>query len=529
MSAVKNILFIMCDQLRADYLSCMGHPRLETPNLDDLAARGTLFTRAYCQSPVCGGSRMCFYTGRYAFTHGATWNGVPLSVGERTLGDYLRPLGTRVAVLGKSHVAVDLAGMARLGVRADSPQGILARQGGFEPYERDDGVWGKSDSGHPDHAYNKYLRSQGYNSPNPWHDFANSAEGPNGEILSGWQMRNCHLPARVAEEHSETAYLTNRAMDFIAETGDAPWCLHLSYIKPHWPYMAPAPYHETYGGNDVPPANRHPKERDNMHPVFALYAQRWDSQTFADDRMRAHVIPAYMGLVKQIDDHIGRLVAFLERQGRMDDTMIVFTSDHGDFLGDHWLAEKEAFFEEGIRIPMIVYEPSGAADAARGRTDDRLVESIDLVPTFIEAVGGEVPTHILEGRSLLPLLHGGNPKDWRSYAICESENSFFQRYWELGIEPMDARSMMVRTKDWKYIHHEKFRPELYDLNNDPSEFEDLGESPEHAHVRVELRDMLFESLRRRKTRVTYSEKQIEARARNVMKDPGARPNPSGHW
>ncbi|ETW99609.1 MAG: hypothetical protein ETSY1_14325, partial [Candidatus Entotheonella factor] len=234
MGTVRNILFIMCDQLRADYLSCSGHPTLETPHIDALAARGVNFTRAYCQSPVCGPSRMSFYTGRYMFTHGATWNGVPLPVGEWTMGDYLRPLGLRTVLVGKTHMAADLAGLDRLHIAPDSSLGVLVSQCGFEPLERDDGL-------HPDQAvdpnlaYNRYLREQGYEGDNPWHDYANSVEGPNGEVLSGWFMRNAHLPARVAEAHSETAYMTNRAIDFVRQAGDSPWCMHLSYIKPHWP------------------------------------------------------------------------------------------------------------------------------------------------------------------------------------------------------------------------------------------------------------------------------------------------------
>ena len=158
MSKVKNILFIMCDQLRADYLSCTGHPRLETPNIDALAQKGILFPRAYCQSPVCGGSRMSFYTGRYNFTHGASWNGVPLNIGEKTLGDYLRPLDYRVALVGKTHMVADIDGMNRLNIDQQSIEGILASECGFEPYERDDGLWGWSDDFIPkDLAYNLSL------------------------------------------------------------------------------------------------------------------------------------------------------------------------------------------------------------------------------------------------------------------------------------------------------------------------------------------------------------------------------------
>ena len=121
MSGVKNILFIMCDQLRWDYLSCYGHPRLQTPNIDKLAGRGTRFTRAYVQSPVCGASRMSFYTGRYVHSHGASWNGFPLKVGEMTLGDHLRGRGMTVALVGKTHMRADTEGMERLGIDPEYP------------------------------------------------------------------------------------------------------------------------------------------------------------------------------------------------------------------------------------------------------------------------------------------------------------------------------------------------------------------------------------------------------------------------
>lgn len=183
MSGVKNILFIMADQLRADYLSCYGHPRLQTPAIDALARRGVLFSHAYVNATVCGPSRMCYYTGRHMSSHGSTWNGVPLRVGEPTLGGHLRALGMRVALVGKTHMVADRPGLAQLGVGNNSIEGVYAREAGFEPYERDDGLHPDSWL-NPELAYNRYLRERGYNEPNPWHTAANSAAGPSGEILS---------------------------------------------------------------------------------------------------------------------------------------------------------------------------------------------------------------------------------------------------------------------------------------------------------------------------------------------------------
>lgn len=137
---IRNVLFIMADQLRGDYLACAGHRTLRTPHLDALAARGTRFSNAFVQGPVCGSSRMSTYTGRYVTSHGSAWNFVPLSVGQKTLGDHLRPHGLRCAVVGKTHAEADVAGAERLGLDISQGRGLVAMEGGFEPYERDDGI-----------------------------------------------------------------------------------------------------------------------------------------------------------------------------------------------------------------------------------------------------------------------------------------------------------------------------------------------------------------------------------------------------
>ena len=515
MGKVRNILFIMADQLRADYLSCYGHPHLETPNLDALAGKGVRFDRAYVQSPVCGPSRMSFYTGRTAFSHGATWNFVPLPIGEVTLGDHLGAHGIRTALVGKTHMIPDLPGMERVGLAPDSERGLIISECGFEPYERDDGEHPhpKAD---PDLAYNRYLREQGYEGANPWNDYANSGAGPDGELHEGWYMRNAPLAARVAEEHSETAYMTDRALEFLGEQGEAPWCLHLSYIKPHWPYIAPAPYHAMYGHNQILPALRDERERRDPHPVYGAFMNHNASEAFSREEVRAAVIPAYMGLIKQIDDHLGRVFRLLEETGRMEDTMIVFTSDHGDYLGDHWLGEKELFHEQAARIPMIVYDPDAEADAARGAVDDRFIEAIDLVPTFLEACGIEIPTHIIEGRSALWRLRG-KAGEVRDHAYSELDYAFYKARVELGVDPHEARLFMIRTEEWKYVHALGFGAQLFDLRNDPSEFVDLGRDPGYAATRDALHCMLFERIGRRKNRVGITTEGVRQRTDGAHK------------
>lgn len=503
---IKNVLFIMADQLRWDYLGCSDHPTLKTPHIDALAARGVRFTNAFVQGPVCGASRMSTYTGRYVTSHGSAWNFVPLSVAQKTLGDHLRPHGVRCAVVGKTHVEADEEGAERLGINTATPAGELLMHGGFEPYERDDGILppGFKAQGI---RYCDYLREQGYAGDNPWHDYANSSLGEGGELHSGWQLRWAREPARAQEEHTETPYMTRRAMEFIQEQGEKPWVLHLSYIKPHWPYVAPAPYNSLYGPQDVLPVQRDAQEKANPHPVYRGFMNYTPSVTFSQDGVRENVIPTYMGLITQLDDHIGRLMQFLRDIGRDQDTLIVFTSDHGDYLGDHWLGEKELFHDTIVKVPLIVVDPRPEVDSTRGTQCDAIVEAIDLAPTFLDALRLPQPQEWLEGQSLLPLI-AGQPERWiKDFAICE--NTFaFRDCVRLPIgSPVDRCNMtMVRTREWKYIHVDGLRPMLFDLINDPQEFHDLGEDSRYTAIRDQMQQRLLDWLfcRRRTTGITPS-------------------------
>jgi arylsulfatase A-like enzyme len=501
----RNILFIMCDQLRRDYLGCYGHPTLKTPHIDALAASGTRFNRCYVQGTVCGPSRMSTYTGRYVASHGSTWNFVPLSVQIPTMGDYMRKAGLRTAVIGKTHVVGDSAGMNRLGIDPLSPPGLLLSQGGFEPYARHDGVVLDAGLKQRSYVYNDYLRRSGYQAANAWHEFANSGVDAAGQLQSGWKLRNSGLAARVEERHSETAWATDTAIDFIRAQGEAPWCLHLSYIKPHWPYIAPAPYHQAYGGDDIQPARRSLAERDDKHPVYRAFRNHAESQAFSRDEVRQAVIPSYMGLVKQLDDNLGRLIETLKAAGRLDDTLIVFTSDHGDLLGDHWLGEKEMFYEPSAGVPLIIVDP---AAQLRGQVVDDLVEAIDLLPTFVEAVGAPADAQWLEGKSLLPHLRG-QASGQREAAFSELDYAFYGARSALGLGVNQARAEMVCTDRWKLIRYAGFAPQLFDLQDDPQELVDLGLAPAHASVRAELLERLTDWHASRRQRTTMADAQVE--------------------
>ena len=331
---------------------------------------------------------------------------------------------------------------------------------------------------------------------------------PDGQIVSGWNMRNTYLPARVAEPHSETAYMTDQALKFMREQGGKPWVLHLSYVKPHWPYMAPAPYHNRYTAEQCLPVVRSEHERQDAHPVVAAYRQHEESQNFSRDECIRTVRPAYQGLIHQLDDHLGRLFDYMDGAGLMKNTLIVFTSDHGDLLGDHWLGEKELFYDAVQRVPCIVMDPDARANVTRGTVDARFVEAVDMVPTFLEALGVAGAPERLEGHSLLPLLRG-KTTPWREAVFSELDYSFRQARLLLNKTPQQARAYSLRTTHWRYVYWLDEPEQLFDLENDPNELIDLGREALHVTTREALRTQLLDSLARRKRRVTMSDEAVE--------------------
>ena len=220
--------------------------------------------------------------------------------------------------------------------------------------------------------------------------------------------------------------------------------------------------------------------------------------------------PAYMGLIGQIDDWLGRLFDNSEARP-LDDTLIVFTSDHGDFLGDHWLGEKEMFYEEALRVPFIVDRSRSRRPTPRAArsTSASSRRSMSCRPSSCARPAGQRP--LVEGRSLMPLLRGEQADDWRDAVFSELDYSFREARLMLKRRPRDCRAIMVRTDRWKYVWWQDFRPMLFDLANDPKELRDLGADSAHAHIRREMEERLAAWLKARKTRVTVDDAYVEAR------------------
>ena len=207
---------------------------------------------------------------------------------------------------------------------------------------------------------------------------------------------------------------------------------------------------------------------------------------------------------------MGRLFNYLKESGRMNDTMIVFCSDHGDNMGDHWMGEKDLFHDSSARVPLLVYDPREQADATRGTVSDELIEGIDLAPTFIEYFGGKHKPHIMEGLSLKPLLHNTADDGFRDYCVSEYDYSTRDSRREVGVDQNDARLAMIFDGRYKYIHVEKMRPMLFDLETDPSELTDLATNPAYKDQIKRLSNLHYEWARKHHNRITLSAETIES-------------------
>ena len=244
---LRNVLFIMCDQLRWDALGCVGHPFLETPNIDALADRGVRFDRAFVNGAGCGSSRMSYYTGRYVVSHGARWNQVPLEVTQKTMGDHLRDLEVPAVLVGKTHMRADEEARSRLAIPSNSPEWLFLSECGFEPEEHDDGL-------HPDERvrtdlpYNNFLRSNGFFGDNPWHSAANSVVDGDGEPCSGRpqplrRARGSTVLVALSDPPEGTRYSEHviDAGDGAAHFSDADAACGRRRVTGRWMKSAPTP------------------------------------------------------------------------------------------------------------------------------------------------------------------------------------------------------------------------------------------------------------------------------------------------
>jgi arylsulfatase A-like enzyme len=468
MPAPLNVLFITADQWRADALSAAGHPMVRTPNLDALAAQGVRFTRHYANAAPCGPSRACLHTGLYLHNHRSVMNGTPLDRRHDNWAQIAAAAGYDPVLFGYTDTSADPRGRDPGDPWLRTYEGPLP---GIRPVVM---LYGAPK------PWTDWLAAQGYETPSDIRQaYGWRRPGPDWEDGAP-HPRPLFWPAEV----DETAFLGGAAMDYMRAAKD-PFVLHLSFLRPHPPFVAPEPWNALYDPAAVPGFRRREtaKIEGEAHPFLAWMLQRHGFKVPADEKRLRRLKAVYFGLVSRLDAEIGRIVAFLEETGLYDRTLIIFTSDHGEQMGDHWLLGKGGWFEASYRVPLIVRDPRRAADAGRGEVVEAFTESVDIAPTLLAAIGAQAPP-AMDGCDLAPFLRGeARPRAWRSEAHFEFDfrdvaDDAAER--ALGLTLHQCALAAVRGERWKYVHFAAQPPLLFDLAADPDEFANLAADPAHA-------------------------------------------------
>jgi arylsulfatase A-like enzyme len=306
-----------------------------------------------------------------------------------------------------------------------------------------------------------------------------------------------YRPPVYSAEDSDTAFLTNELLKWLSVREQRPWFAHVVFMRPHPPLIAPEPYNSMYDPALVPfPARADtPGGEATQHPFLAYALSKLEQPGAYDEHNPLNLLTAsdleirqmratYFGLIAEVDFHIGRIVSYLKESGQYERTLIVFTSDHGEMLGEHYLWGKEIYFNQSFHLPLIVRDPNPEASSARGNTIDALTEAIDLMPTLVEWMGLEVP-RACNGQSLLPFIRGAKPEGWRTEVFWEHDfRDVIYQHAEtaLGLSSDDCCYAVVRDERFKYVHFARLPPLLFDLVRDPHETTNLAASPEAAEV-----------------------------------------------
>ncbi len=466
----RNVLLILADQFRHDCLGAAGNPVIRTPHLDSLARDGALFTKCFAQTNPCGPSRMCLFTGRYLCSNRALTNETPLIDAEENLAMHLQAGGYNPALIGYNDYVRDPRTLPHGHPQKTTPcyDNVLP---GFD--------WVLFHDEYTSPEYLQWLRSKGY--PETILDRIRVSE-PNVPPEGPGDHLPLHFPAHYKAEDSEARFVTQTAMDWISPRAGKGWFLSLNYIKPHSPRVCPAPYHSMYAPSVMPAPIRYPGERENDHPYYRLMQKE---HCLLDETEWRETRACYYGMISELDACLGTLFGFLKQTGEWDNTLIIFSSDHGDYMGDHYLIDKAHFFDATMRVPLIIRDPSARADMTRGQNLNHFAELVDLAPTILEFLGQPIPDRF-QGRSLLNIVRGNTENPIRTEIFFEADFRTRPTV-DASVDPDQCLFWVVRDDRYKYIQFasESMPPILFDLGQDPGEFTNLAQSPSHAGVVAE--------------------------------------------
>lgn len=422
-----NILFILSDEHTRDVTGCYGHPFIKTPHLDRLAARGTRFDAAYTNCPICVPARASLHTGTYVADNRCWDNGHPYDGSLRSWAHRLRAAGHHTMSIGKLHF------------RSDKDDNGFVRE--LIPLHVVDGLGDLLG----------LIRAPQPAARGGTADLAATA-GP-GESTYANYDRNI----RDAAVHW---------LGHFAKKLDQPWCLFVSFVKPHFPLVAPQKFYDMYPPESIPLPRLYGPEHEPTHPVVSALKRCMNyDDTFTPEKVRV-ALAAYYGMVSFLDDNIGQVLGALESNGLVGNTRVIYSSDHGDNLGNRKLWGKSVHYEEAAAVPMIIAGPGIPV----GKASSTPVTLVDVYPTIVQSVGLvlDATEQALPGKSLVDLAWNDQP-----------ERVAFGEYHAAG---SITAMYLVRKGRWKYIHHVGYAPELFDLQDDPGETRDLAQDDKHAHV-----------------------------------------------
>jgi len=461
--ARPNILWICTDQQRYDTIHALGNPHIRTPNLDRLAGEGVAFTRAYTQNPICTPSRACFLTGCYPSTLHVNRNGnAYFPASERLITRRLADVGYDCGLAGKLHLS---AAHGRVEVRPDD--GYRVFKWSHHPYPEE--FWPTEQ-----HDYQLWLRQQGIN----WDDMYD------GEC------------AGIAAEYHQTTWCANEAIAFMSEPRDGPWLMSVNPFDPHPPFDPPPEYMARMDVASMPLPLFQSSELESQLAFGGIDHQTempQDPETYDARRM----VAAYYAQIELIDDQVGRMLDALAATGQREDTIVIYTSDHGEMLGDHGLLRKGCRFYEGaVHVPLIISWPGHFQAGARSSA---LVELADIVPMLYEALGMGIPDYV-QGKSFLPMLTGqevrGQLRDSVRSEYHDALHRHFVRseYHDALDRPYGSHANMIFDGRYKLVvYHGHEVGELYDLQEDPDEFRNLWDDPGHLSLKLALMKRIFDA------------------------------------
>lgn len=455
--AKPNILLFCTDQQRFDTIGALGNPHIRTPNLDRLVKNGVAFDNAYCQTPICTPSRASFMTGCYASSLHVNRNGneyFPERFQERLISRMLKDAGYDCGMVGKFHLS---SSYKRVEPRLND---------GYRHFEWSHGP--RNDWPVEQHSYIRWLVDKGIDFKSEY----GKRQFPD---------RPAEFNAGIAAEHHEVSWCQDYATRWIRGGLRWPWFITVNTYAPHPPFHPPPEFLERMKPASIPPPLWGPHDLANQEKLAKVDFQSKpkDPASYASQMMKA----AYYAQIEFVDDAFGKVVKALEETGQLDNTLIIFTSDHGETMGDHGLTHKGCRFYEGLaHVPLVVSWPAKFGKGVRSKA---LAELTDIVPTILETLGIRRPDY-LHGRSLHPILTGRGDRH-RDFARSEYHDA-------LDIAN-HSHANMLRNERYKLVYyHGHPHGELFDLEKDPREFHNLWDDPKSFSLRVELTKELFDAV-----------------------------------